>query len=114
MTCGIVRVDKESIAIKESLAEVRCFGALVITPTVVSAITFGVDLILRLSVIPIWSRIVFPLWFLSSVTEKYSMTILYKKILSKRLGIAYTIYYNFFTFFAGVIHCIAVVPLLLL
>ena len=70
MTSGIVRVDKESISIKESLAEVICFGASVITPNVVSAITFGVDLILRLSVAPILLRIVFPLWFLSSATKK--------------------------------------------
>ena len=61
---------------------------LVITPTVVSATTFAVDFILILSVASFRSRILFPLLFLSSVTEKCSMTSLYKKILK---GIAYTI-----------------------
>ena len=71
MTSGNIRVDKDPISIIESVTGVNCFGVLVISPTVVSAITFGVDLNMIFSETPIRTGIVFPLLFLSSVAEKY-------------------------------------------
>ena len=57
MTFGNAGVDKEPISIIESVIGVDCFGVIVITSTVVSAITFGVDLIMIFSETPIRSGI---------------------------------------------------------
>ena len=67
---GNIKVDKEPISIIEAVTGVNCFGVLVIWSTVVSAITFGVDLIMIFSETPILAGTVFPLLFLSSVAEK--------------------------------------------
>ena len=71
MTSGNDRVDKEPISIIDSVIGVNCFGVLVITLVVFSAVTFGVDLIMIFSETPILPEFEFPLWFLSSVPEKY-------------------------------------------